>query len=392
MTRIAYISRINLLSGRTNVYNSAKTCEALNSQADFSAKLITTDQKRDIKTFSEKMAITKPFEIVCLEVTDTRSKFTGKKWFEAINFLAANIRAFIYIIQERKNIDVIYYRDESLFLAAFFVKVFSGKKIFFEIHSVYERAFRQMKNVLAVYFADGVVAISSGLKRYYEKTNNNILISLCSSYEDSWFDYSKSKTDFRKLLKLPEDKFIIGYTGVVGLNPNNDYYEIDDAVRALVDLPRDIIFVIVGELNNNAAWLRELSVKLGVSDRITIIPWQERSMIPKYLQAFDVNVIPKRKKDLVGDSPAKMFPALAAGVPIIAGRAECIEEVLTDGIDALFVSENSPSGWAKAISKVYDDHAFREKVVAGASNTKGKYTWDKRGNVIAAFITHDKQR
>src|SRR3989344_5038950 len=67
-------------------------------------------------------------------------------------------------------------------------------------------------------------------------------------------------------------------------------------------------------------------------------------MIPKYCQYFGIILIPKRKKDLVGDSPAKMFPALASRRPIIGGRAECIEEVLTDGVDAVIVEQNNPEG------------------------------------------------
>lgn len=241
-------------------------------------------------------------------------------------------------------------------------------------------------NRLAIRLATGVIAISGGLKQFYQEMNNNILVSLCSAAEDSWFDYQQDKQTFRRQLGLPAEAFLIGYTGVVGANPNNDYYEVDDIVRSLQFLPPVIKFVIVGEINGNAGWLRRIADEMGVTARVIFVPWQERSEIPKYLQAFDLNLIPKRKKDLIGDSPAKMFPALAARRPIVAGRAECITEVLTNGVDSLIVEQNNPAGWAKAILKIYNDRELGGKIVLGAERTKNKYTWVSRGLLIGEFI------
>lgn len=386
MIRIAYISRVNLQSGRTNVYNLAKTCEAMNAQNGFSVQLVTTDQVSNIETFFQKLRITKPFPVICLAISKTTSTFAGKFWYEFVTFLSVNVVLSWFLCKKRNEFDVVYFRDESLFPAAFFSKLFFSKKVFFEIHSVYERAHRQMKNVLSAYISTGIVAISSGVKDHYKKINPSVLVSLCSAAEESWFVHSKSKKEFRTQLELPEDAFILCYAGVVGINPNNDYYEIDDVVLALSELPTNVICVIVGEINGNGERLREKARKCGVSGRVIILPWQERASIPQYLQAADAIVIPKRKKDLVGDSPAKMFPALAAHRPIIAGRADSIQEVLTDGVDSVILEENTPAGWQKAIKKVANDPVFASKISDGAAITKYKYTWDARGVAIADFI------
>lgn len=386
MNRILFVSRINLLAGRTNVYNFAKTCEALNVQVGLDARLVTTDQEADRQTFFQKMGIKKPFEIICLSATSTVSEYSGQGWYQLLIFLFANLNLIAYLIVHKKEFDIIYFRDESLVPAVVFAKVFLRKKVFFEIHSVLESKSRQILNVVAIRSADGIIAISSGLKRYYEKSNKNILISVCSAAEDSWFDYSYNKEDFRKDLRLPIGAYLIGYTGVVGANPNNDYYEVDDIIKSLKALAKEVVCVVVGELNANADWLRQVARGCGVEDRLMILPWQTRSMIPKYLQAFDAILVPKRKKDLVGDSPAKMFPAMASRQPIIAGRAECIEEVLTNGVDAIIVEENSPEGWAQAILKIYHDPNLAQSLSRQALITKGKYTWEKRGITIAEFI------
>lgn len=386
MIRILFISRINLLAGRTNAYNLAKTCEAVNAQENFHAKLVTTDHDRDRNIFFRKMGIRKPFDIVCLRATSTISSFSGKRWYELITFLLVNIRLGLFLLIHAKEFDAVYFRDESVSPAALLTKIMLRKKVFFEIHSVLKSKPRQLLNKGAVRFVDGVIAISSGLKRYYQKTNNNILLSLCSAAEESWFDYSASKSFLREQLGLPTAAYLLGYAGVVGANPNNDFYEVDDIVKSLALLPTNITCVIVGELNGNAEWLRDVAEKSGVKERVIVVPWQERDRIPKYLQAFDINLIPKRKKNLIGDSPAKMFPALVARQPIIAGRAECIEEVLTNGADALIVEYNHPNSWAKAILKVYKDKNLAKKLSDQAWLTKDKYTWEKRGIAIAEFI------
>ena len=82
MIRILFASRINLLAGRTNVYNFAKTCEAINAMAGFHAKLVTTDQERDRDNFFRKTGIHKPFDVTCLSVTNTISDHSGKSWYE----------------------------------------------------------------------------------------------------------------------------------------------------------------------------------------------------------------------------------------------------------------------------------------------------------------------
>lgn len=374
------------MSGRTNVYNTIKTCEALNTQKNTSATLITSDKAIDKDLLFKKMGVHTPFEVIALYNTDTTHPYIGKKWYEIFTFLRVNFAFTTFILKRRREFDVVYFRDESLFLAALFLRCLSRKKIFFEIHSVYERKIRQIKNVLAVWVSHGIIAISSGLKKHYEKINRNIIVSLCSSYEEAWIDHTKSKSDFRNVLNLPQNKFLIGYIGVIGINPNNDYYEIDDIVRSLVFLPEDVMFIVVGEINGNSTWLKDIAEEINVSKRLMILPWQERSIVPSYLRAFDVNLIPKRKKDLVGDSPAKMFPALAAERPIVAGRAECIEEVLTNNIDSIIIDSNTPEGWAKAIQKVRTDVNLSQKIVNGANMTKNKYTWEKRGEAIAEFI------
>ena len=136
MIRVIYISRINLLSDGTNVYNLAKTCEAMNAQEDFRVKLVTTDHDRNAGAFFKMVGVHRPFDITCLSLTSTLSRHSGKRWHELFIFLIANLRLVLFLLRRTGEFDVVYFRDESLFPTAIYAKMILRKKVFFEIHSL----------------------------------------------------------------------------------------------------------------------------------------------------------------------------------------------------------------------------------------------------------------
>src|SRR3989338_2894829 len=150
MIRVLFISRMNLLAGRTNVYNFAKTCEMVNVQPEFSASLVTTDEKMKRETFFQKMGIKKPYEIISLSATSTTSKYGGQGWYQFLTFFWVNLRLAVFMAKHFRRFDAIYFRDESLAPVAILAKTILGKPVFFEIHSVLESQLRQKLNLLAI--------------------------------------------------------------------------------------------------------------------------------------------------------------------------------------------------------------------------------------------------
>jgi len=388
MLNILVLSRINYSSGRTNVYNITKSTDAINNIDNVSAHLLTTDYEKNATGFLKKYNV-ENLKLISLcsgsKKLENKNRIAGYLAIFAANFSVSN-----YIFKNRKQYSVIYLRDETLFLAVLLSKFLLRKKVFYEVHSVLQRPHGQLMNVLIAKSADGIIAISTGLKEYYKKYNKNIFVSLCSSYERGWFDYDASKKELREKLELPIHKKIIGYTGVVGANPNNDYYELDDIIIALKQLPDYVYFVVVGEFENNADWLRKIAEENNVASRLLIIGWQDRSTIPLYLQSFDITVIPKRKKDYTGDSPAKMFPSLASKTPIVAGNSDSIKEVLVNDHNALLVSENNAEGWYKALNSMLQDEQLVQCLSKQAYEDRLKYTWEKRGESIVNFINKNQ--
>lgn len=380
--RICYISRIYFSSTRTHVYNIARTCEALNNRGGISVRLVSTDAAPDVDVFFNTHGVVRPFPITGLGATST--PVLGRLQFFVALF-RANSALVWFLVKNRASYDVVYARDEGLLPAAFAARLL-GKPFFFESHSVLIGRHRQFLNTSMVRLSRGLVAISKQLQNYYAPLQKNSIVSYCGSEETFWVDTTQTQHQIRERLKLPGDKFLVGYAGVLGANPNGDVYELDDVIRALAMLPKDVFFIAVGEQEHNADWLRRIAVEAGVADRIIIIPWQKRSITPQYLQSFDVVVIPKRKKDMESDSPLKMFSAMSVGRPIVGGKTLAITEVLTHGQNALIVSVNTPEGWAEALEQLHSDGALAKRIAQQACEDAKKYTWERRGVDIGEFI------
>ena len=388
--KIYYLTQMNFMSGRAHVYNITKTCEALNALPNCRVTLVSTDNSlRTDKArdeFFNKHQVKEEFKIVSL---NSLSCFLKNSKFRLVNWLMVvfvNFSLIKFVFKERKQIDVIYFRDHLLLFPILINKYIFKKPVFYESHYVLTRKHGQFLTNLCIKIADGVIAISYALKDYYKKLNNNIIVSFCGAAESERFaSIKENRNELRKMLDLPIDKYIVGYTGNISFTGNYDPYGVDDIVRSLKFLSQDIILVLVGERKNDGEFLRDIVRNLGAEDRLIIRPWQKREDVPKYLISFDVLVIPKAGAK-AGNSPTKTFEYLAAKRPIVAANTAAIREVMFDGHNALIVKTNTPREWAKKIIRVKNNNELRDKLIKQAFLDAKKYTWEKRVKSILDFI------
>jgi len=382
MISIFYLSRVDLSTKRTHVHNIAKTCESLR------ATLVTTSnslKREEIEDFLKEHNIKQRFPIIALNSFSNYFLVSRFRLFNWLEVILANFSLIRFLFAQRKKIDVIYLRDQHLFLAVIFGKYFLKKPVFFEVHAGKRKKHTQILLNLIVSISNGVIAISFALKKYYEKLNKNIIVAFCLAPEKENFPYHKNKEELRKELNLPLDKVMVGYTGRLDLKGVHSNYEVDKVVRALEFLPENIIFLIIGGQKKETQLLKKIAKDLGVLARLRVYPRLSRLKIPTYLLSFDILVIPKLG-DLPGDSPAKMFEYLAANRPIVAAKTEPVCEVLLDEENALLVYPNTPEEWAKAIKRLIDDKELSERISQKAFEDSKKYTWEERAERISRFI------
>lgn len=111
--------------------------------------------------------------------------------------------------------------------------------------------------------------------------------------------------------------------------------------------------------------LRSLAESLNVADAVVFAGRVGTGASPEAMAdvyaAADVVVNPARVAEAFG----RVGPeALVAGRPVVASRVGGIPEVLRDGRDALLVPPDDPSALTAAVTRLLDDPALRERLVA----------------------------
>ena len=128
------------------------------------------------------------------------------------------------------------------------------------------------------------------------------------------FDETENPEPLEKktLYMLPEQKFIVGYAGTLGIANALDYFI--EAARILQD-DRAILFVLVGDGGEKE---KLVSMTDGLSN-VLFLDAVAKSQIPNVLKFFDVCFISLKKEKLFrfGVSPNKLFDYMIAGKPIL---------------------------------------------------------------------------
>lgn len=388
MIKIFYLTRARFLSQRAHLHNIVKTCEALENANETKVTLVGCDEalkdSKSIVDFLRFHNVKREFKIVSLDSFVNKFKFKGNKILRWIEVFFTNLTLIRFLVKKRKEFEIVYFREHLLFPVAFFTKYFLRKKLFFESHYIWNNWYGRLLTNWCLKISKGVIAINNALLKRLKKYNKNIITVFCAALEFPLPEtYDKKK--IREKLKLLVNKIIIGYTGNMSATGLGETYGVEKVVKSLEHLSSDFVFVGVGDKIGEAQFLVELAEKKGLGKRVMILPWCERKVIPDYLAAFDILVIPKAG-GAPGNVPTKMYEYLAAGKPIVACATEAILEVMHDRKNCLVVNSNSSKEWAEKIKEIFKDKSLQKKLIRQAKEDSKIYTWENRGKLILDFI------
>jgi glycosyltransferase involved in cell wall biosynthesis len=176
------------------------------------------------------------------------------------------------------------------------------------------------------------------------------------------------------------DALVLGFTGFV-----RDWHGVDRVLHWLAreDTPRHTRLLVVGD-GPARGDLEALAQRLRISDRVRFTGVIPRDKVPEHVAAFDVALQPAV---VPYASPLKLFEYLALGKAIVAPRQPNIEEVLTDGGNALLFDAGEEGGLERALTRLCHDVALRERVAAGASQTISRLglTWRNNAQRVAVL-------
>jgi D-inositol-3-phosphate glycosyltransferase len=150
----------------------------------------------------------------------------------------------------------------------------------------------------------------------------------------------------------------------------------DVVIEALAGLPTDVRLVIVGGPSgaglDHPEALTELSVRLGVADRVAFLPPVEQTQLADWYAAADVVCVPSHSESF----GLVALEAQACGTPVVAAAVGGLTTAVLDGVTGSLVHGHDPGRYAHALTVILGDHVLRAAMGAKAAVHAAQFNWD----------------
>jgi len=279
---------------------------------------------------------------------------------------------------------LVYSRDFLACLCLFLTRFLHRKRIFFEAHDFPLTSAGHKLRCWLLRHIDGVIVISRKLGELYQSQDirpEKILVA-ADGVDLKPFTENLKKETSRAELGLPSKRKIACYTGHL--------YRWKGATvlaQAMKRLDGECLLYVVGGTPSDIKEFREFISNNQIRN-IVVVGYVPPTMIPKYLTAADVLVLPNTSHEAISrlyTSPLKLFEYMAARRPIVASGLPSIREVLNEE-NAVLVEPGDEAALADGIRKALENQAMSQKLAENAFRDVQLYTWERRVDKILEFI------
>jgi glycosyltransferase involved in cell wall biosynthesis len=87
----------------------------------------------------------------------------------------------------------------------------------------------------------------------------------------------------------------------------------------------------------------------------------------------------------IDNMPNSVLESLASGVPVVSSNVGGVPYLLQDGVTGLLVPAQDPDAMARAVLRLLDDEALRQRLRRAGLAEVQRYTWMRIGPQLAAF-------
>jgi glycosyltransferase involved in cell wall biosynthesis len=176
------------------------------------------------------------------------------------------------------------------------------------------------------------------------------------------------------------DALVLGFTGFI-----RDWHGVDRVLHWMASgkAPGHARLLVVGD-GPARADLEALARQLNIVERVRFTGVVPRHEVPALVAAFDVALQPAV---VPYASPLKLFEYLALGKAVVGPKQPNLQEVLTDGDNALLFDPQQPGALEAALSSLCNDTALRERIAAGSARSIDRLglTWRNNAQRVAAL-------
>jgi glycosyltransferase involved in cell wall biosynthesis len=399
--RMLYLSCARIPSEKAHAYQILKMSESFASQGITVTLLY---QKRNNKQLEartgnifEYYAIRNHFameKLFCLDSALLEKVHSGI-WFY-VTTITYLLTATIYLIRNRKSIDIIYCRDMfSLVLLALLQPVLK-LPAFYEAHAFPQKLTRL--HVGCLNKMNGLIVLTGQLRAVLLKKGvNPSKIAVAHDGVDlRHFQNALLRgAQIRDRMEIPPGSTLIGYVGrFVTMEQEKGIKDLLASLSYLPDYNGSIYMAFIGGPMSHVPAYYKLIEELHLDRKhfrfhdLVLV-----SEVPAYLAACDIVAMPFpwTPHYAYHMSPLKLFEYMAAEKPILATRLPSVMEVLADGKNAVLAEPDNPRELAHGIRRIIEDKEFSQRIGTRARQDVLHYTWEKRAQKIAHFIAGKMQ-
>jgi len=367
---IAYIVNARIPTEKAHGFQVAKVCEAL-SDPGHKVSLIVPNRSNQIsEDYFSYYQVRRNIEVKKLSVFDWGFRI------QSFSFLLS-----LMCFSPSKDTIIITRDPEIAFLF-----IHRGYVVFYYAHR-----WPQSKNTLFKFLLKGVSGIICNSKGTEDEFRRNKFLNTLivpNAVDLSDYAHIEDRSILRTKLHLPHDKHISMYVGHL-----YTWKGIDVVIESarLLHTRSKYVFVIVGGTEADISKYKDIVSREGINN-VLIVGHVNHSMIPKYLTASDVLLlpnIPSSKESEYYTSPIKMFEYMASGIPIIASDMPSIREVLNDTKATLIPAGNARVLADTIIKSTTDYSKFTAKAEVARNEVKA-YTWSNLASKIVNFVNKAK--
>ncbi len=382
--KFTYVANARVPSEKAHPYQVLKMCEALGERVDIRLVLpFRVEVNKELKQITDwakyyglkkRIKITKlpSFDLIWLDLYTLK---LGSLRFLLQAFSFAFLATLYSLFQKA---DIYYTRD------AFFASLFGsleflhGARIYYEAHDFGPQVSRLVKKGEV----DGLIVITNKLKGFYIKDGipeGKILVAP-DGVDLGMFDSKLSRDEARRELGIPLSEKMICYTGHL-----YDWKGAHTLAMSMKHLPDNYISYFIGGMRGDLAEFKEFIRRNEIPNSV-VVGYVPPSVVPKYLAASDVLVLPNIEKGLSHfTSPLKLFEYMASKRPVVASDLPSIREVVNEE-NAILVEPGNPKALAEGILKVLQDKELATRIAENAYKGVQQYSWDKRAEKILEFM------
>lgn len=373
--KILYLTRMRLPTEKAYGLQMVQTMKALTKQNNEVTLLLTQHKNEVTQDVFTYYGIEKTsFKVVLVNVPHYFFQTKVGFW---LHMLLYSLRCFLYTLKNHH--DVLYSREPMPLL---FYSLL-GYRTVYEMHDfpLNSHWFHRLICRTVTF----VVVTNSWAKERCTtlyKVAPEKLILAPNGYDPALFAQLSTTHEARRELNLPIGVPMVMYSGHLYA------WKGVETILAVAKIMPSVHFVFVGGSNEEQENLRTL----WAFSNIQFISHQPPQLVPRYLQAADVLVLPNipiTQHSEFSTSPIKLFEYMAARRPVIASRLPSIESIVTER-EVSFAIAGDINSWVETITLVLAGGANISHQVEAATLLAKSYTWEAKATTILSKITTNK--